>query len=379
MRIAVFVSSHGFGHATRAAAVMEEAFKLEPAVEFQIFSTAPEWLFRDSLSGPYTLHAEEVDAGPVQRDAFLVDPVATAERFAKYLEQLPEHGHELGGRLGELGIDGVLADISPLGVMAGAEAGLPTALLESFTWSQVLDALSGDGTGPGAAARELTQLSEDLVRVERLVHLRIRAEPAVSDPTTPGADLEEDGTIRIPPVARETRVAPEATRRAIGVPDGVPLILLTLGGVGGEFPTRSSLEARRDAFFLVPQGTEWGFGRNVLRLPTRSGYFHPDLVAAADGVVGKLGYSTLAEAHQGRTRYGYLPRPGFAETRFLGEWLDRRGSGIPLPAEGTRTDAWLESLESLLELPEPPEPEEAEPGRLQGARALLHLWGGGSV
>jgi hypothetical protein len=379
MRIAVFISSHGFGHAARTAAVMEEAFELEPSLEFHIFTSAPGWLFRDSLSGPYTLHAEEVDPGPVQLDALRMDPEATAERFSAYLEGLPGRGREFGDRLRGLGIDGVLADISPLGVLAGAEAGLPTALLESFTWSQVLRTLSSEAPDSRESAESLARLSEDLTGLENLVELRIRADPAVSDPSVPVGDDWGGRAIRIPPVARAVRVAPEATRRAIGVPDGMPLVLLTLGGVGGEFPARALLEARPDTFFLVPRGSEWEFGSNVLRLPTRSGYFHPDLVAAADGVVGKLGYSTLAEAHQGRTRYGYFPRRGFTETGYLEGWLAGLGSGIRLPGEAARPDTWLYSLDSLLELQEPPAPEEADPGRLLGARALLLLMGGGAL
>ena len=49
-RIAVFISPHGYGHASRAAAVMAALADLDAAVEFEIFTTVPPWFFRDSLS-----------------------------------------------------------------------------------------------------------------------------------------------------------------------------------------------------------------------------------------------------------------------------------------------------------------------------------------
>jgi hypothetical protein len=47
-RIAYFVSPHGFGHAARAAAVMEALSEIDTGVQFEIFTTVPFWFFRDS-------------------------------------------------------------------------------------------------------------------------------------------------------------------------------------------------------------------------------------------------------------------------------------------------------------------------------------------
>ena len=47
-RIACFISPHGYGHAARAAAVMEAFHYLDPEKEFEIFTSVPEWFFRHS-------------------------------------------------------------------------------------------------------------------------------------------------------------------------------------------------------------------------------------------------------------------------------------------------------------------------------------------
>ena len=70
-------------------------------------------------------------------------------------------------------------------------------------------------------------------------------------------------------------------------------------------------------------GGRRGRAGNVWLLPHRSGFFHPDLVQAADAVVGKIGYSTLAETCRARIPYGFVPRAGFRESAVLGRWLIR--------------------------------------------------------
>ncbi len=52
-RIAYFISPHGFGHAARAAAVMEATYEMDPAIRFEIFTQVPRWFFHDSLSGNF--------------------------------------------------------------------------------------------------------------------------------------------------------------------------------------------------------------------------------------------------------------------------------------------------------------------------------------
>ena len=49
MRIAYFVTPHGFGHAARAAAVMVALQEIDPAIQFDIFTQVPRWFFQDSL------------------------------------------------------------------------------------------------------------------------------------------------------------------------------------------------------------------------------------------------------------------------------------------------------------------------------------------
>ena len=82
--VAFFVSPHGFGHAARAAAVMQELRRLDPEVEILVLTTAPRWFFEDSLQQPFSHFPVLTDVGLVQRDAFVEDlpkTVALLESF----------------------------------------------------------------------------------------------------------------------------------------------------------------------------------------------------------------------------------------------------------------------------------------------------------
>ncbi len=61
MRFAYFISPHGFGHASRASAVMNQIGRLDPSVSFDIYTTVPEWFFEESMNLPFRYQAVKVD------------------------------------------------------------------------------------------------------------------------------------------------------------------------------------------------------------------------------------------------------------------------------------------------------------------------------
>ena len=84
-RLAFFVSPHGFGHATRACAVMAAIRTVRPAVGFEIFTLTPRWLFERSLGKNYTYHELLTDVGLVQLDPLREDLSQTIASLDAYL------------------------------------------------------------------------------------------------------------------------------------------------------------------------------------------------------------------------------------------------------------------------------------------------------
>ncbi|HIJ20468.1 MAG TPA: hypothetical protein HPP58_05415, partial [Deltaproteobacteria bacterium] len=108
----------------------------------------------------------------------------------------------------------------------------------------------------------------------------------------------------------------------------------------------------KGVFFVAPGGADAAnVEDNVILLPHRSDFFHPDLIAASDAVVGKAGYSTLAEVSRAGAPFGYVKRPHFRESDVLGVYMEARGNAIPIHPEEFENGRWISRLDQLLSLP----------------------------
>jgi hypothetical protein len=109
------------------------------------------------------------------------------------------------------------------------------------------------------------------------------------------------------------------------------MVLLSMGGLAGQSNYQMPLPDTHDTIFVIPGGSEsLQRSGNVIRLPSKMEYRHPDLVSAADVVIGKVGYSTLAEVYQAGTAFGYLTRDDFRESPILANFIDRHIPSIKL-------------------------------------------------
>ncbi|MHB8837126.1 MAG: hypothetical protein ACYC9Y_15660 [Candidatus Methylomirabilia bacterium] len=353
-RIACFITPHGYGHAARAAAVIGALGDLVPGLVPHLFTTVPRWFFSESLRLDFSLHRLESDVGLIQRGPLGENLPATVERLGVLYPPDRALVSRLAGRLSRLGCRLVLCDISPLGIAVAAAAGLPCVLVENFTWGWIYR---------GCTVREpgllpFAGILDDLVA---LADLRLQAQPACE----PAA-----GAVRVGPISRRPRAARAAVRAALGIAARKPAVLVTMGGIPhGGFAVQPLLAAPGVEFILAGAARRQRRVGNVLLLPHRTGLFHPDLVAAADAVVGKIGYSTVAETCRSRIPYGFVPRTGFRESAVLARWLVDRGRGLRIDPAAFASGEWVHRIPELLALGRP---EERFPdGARQAAKLIL--------
>ena len=74
------------------------------------------------------------------------------------------------------------------------------------------------------------------------------------------------------------------------------MVVVTMGGVGWQDDALQATLGRDDPWVVIPGSPQRAQRGRLIHLPAQSEFYHPDLIHAADVVVGKLGYSTLAEA-----------------------------------------------------------------------------------
>lgn len=358
-RVAAFVSPHGFGHAARAAAILEALGARLPGLELDLWTTVPEWFYRESLTPRFRYRPLVCDLGMVQRSPVEEDLPATVLGLERWWTAVEKHHlREVTGVLSAERCDLVICDIAPLGLVAAREAGVPSVLLENFTWDWIYAPLVEAEPG-------LSPWVERFRAWFALAGLRIQLEP-VSVPVT--------GAVAVAPVARAPRAARLAVRQRLEVEAGQALVLVSLGGIEHRLVRLAPLAAHSNAVFVLPGAADSERREGNLRLlPHHSPIHHPDLVAGADVVVGKLGYSTVAEAHASGARMLYVPRPGFRESAVLEAFVRRHLPAAEISWEELETGRWVERLTALLATPR------AEPQPSRGAEvaadAIARWWG----
>ncbi|MEO1368538.1 MAG: hypothetical protein AAFX50_15295, partial [Acidobacteriota bacterium] len=258
---------------------------------------------------------------------------ATAERLRALFEAPDSIVDPIARALDDVAPGLVVCDISPWGLEAARRRGLPTVLIENFTWDWIYRGY-GDPRLDDAADR-----FGALFRADR--HLRL--EPFCG---------ELGDAAAVPPVARPPRRGRAEVRRALGVADDASMALVTMGGVPWHFDdVEAQLAARSGERVLVIAGGAPDMrhlGRCVL-IPHRSDFYHPDLVAAADLVVGKLGYSTVAEVAESGRAFLYVPRPRFRESPALEAWVERHLAARAFSPADLGAPDWLARLDRALE------------------------------
>jgi hypothetical protein len=355
--LAAFVTPHGFGHAARACAVLEALGERRP-LRVELFTTVPEWFFGDSLTVPFGYHAVRTDVGLVQRDALDEDLGATVRALDAFLPWSPEWIAGLAAQALGLGCAAVLSDIAPLGIAVAKAAGLPSALVENFTWDWIYDSYGAREPGLQPHARELAVWFD-------AADLHIQTTPVCRPRAT---------SLRVAPVGRLPRRSRVEVRRQLGVAPGQRAVLVTMGGIPWDYGALVAGGGPRlpvDVVLVVPGGAPEPRHLPWARLlPFHSALYHPDLVAACDAVVGKLGYSTLAECWGSGVPFGYVPRDGFAESPVLAAAVDEAGAGVAVSAASLRSADW-EWLATVLALPRLPAGRPRGNGAAASALATL--------
>lgn len=342
-RLAVLCSAHGLGHLTRQLAIGAELERAGARLCF--FTAAPPAVVHETLPGaevrPWT-----IDVGVVQRDSVREDVEATAAALA--LRCAEPHIDALAAAL--RGLDGVVVDTAPVGLEAAARAELPSVAVGSFTWPWIY--------------RRYPALEGFAARLEAMQ----RPHPAVE--ILPGPGLAGFASIR-----RRGWVGRAGVRRALGLAGRV--VLVSFGGFG-----------LTDVDRLLPRlpGVTWALAPPMRPLDRPDCAFladlpYPDLVASADAVLTKPGYSILVEAALAGTPLCWVSRGAFPEAPWLEAAMAARGDqplGRAGPGEGPEASPArvAEALEALWRAPRPP-PLPAQ-AAADVARDALELLGIGS-
>lgn len=332
-----FITHHGYGHAARSASVIQALLSRRPGARFRLYTRVPSAFFRQGLPAASVQVCDCVtDVGLVQPTPIREDLPATVERLDRFLPFDPEIVNRLAAELTAHQCRVVVADIAPLGIAVGKAAGLPTVLIENFTWDWIYREYVRDHP---SLAPHITYLREVTAAADH----HIQTEPFCA---------VREGALSVPPVCRPPRTPRDSIRQELRIPDDANLVMIAMGGVPDRYPFVDALAEHERCHFVAPCAIDSISCRgNVTLLPHHSRFYHPDLVHAADAIVAKAGYSTLAEVYHAGLPFGYILRDTFPETPPFEHYLRRHFDGIRIRPEEFYGGRWIRRIPELLSLP----------------------------
>jgi len=334
LQIAFFVSHHGLGHAARAAAVMDALHRIDASIHFDIFSQTPNWFFEQSLSGSFAVHPMKTDIGLVQESPLHVDLVHTIQALDEFLPYDTLQIERLSQWLKHRDCRLVMCDISPMGIAVAQKGGFPSLLIENFTWDWIYEGYFKKEDRIKKHGRYLGTLFEG-------ADYHIQTEPICRP---------DSAELITRPVSRKPRTPVARIRKALDISAGHPSVLITMGGIPEAFRFEERLKRKKDFLFIITGGAaSLQRDQNVVRLPHRS-VFHPDLVHAVDAVVGKVGYSTLAEIYWAGVPFGFIERSDFRESPVLADYIRKNMPGLAIAEAQFQNGNWISELDQLLAL-----------------------------
>ena len=302
--LAVYVSGHGFGHATRTAEVLRAVRERAPRLSVTVCTQAPASLFEAVVSQPLSVRRVECDVGLVQKDALTIDEAATADAVGRFLAGWSERVASEARWLRAAGASVVLGDIPPLAFAAAAAAGLPSFGLANFSWDWIYAHIGVRQPLLREAAQHAALAYRDAGLLLRLPFAGdLAAFPRIED---------------VPLVVRRPAVGKAEARRRLGL-DERPVVLISFGGLGLPGFELAAFDGLREYQLLLT--TRVGEVRNLRRLESvdlaATGLDYPDLIGAADVVLSKPGYGIVTDCIGAGTRLVYTDRGDFPEYEVL--------------------------------------------------------------
>ncbi len=349
------ISGHGLGHAAQVVPVLNELGRLRPGLRAILRTQVPAWFFQDRLTTSWVHSPAQQDIGCVQRGPLQIDVAATWEAHARFHAGWEHTVQEEVQAIQATRPSLVLSDISYLAIEAGAAAGIPAVGLCNLSWDQVLEPLAQPGRPDQRDAVALIQ------RAYAHADLLLRPAPGLALPAF-------SKIVDIGPIASPLAPDPSALRRAIGAAPTERIVVVGFGGIALETLPFEQLEQLAGYRFIVggtvPNRCLRSVAASKLAMPFGA------LLAAADLIVTKPGYSTVVEAVALGKSVIYVRRYNFVDEQTLVDYLHRYGRAVEMATRDFADGRWEPALAAALTAPAAQVQAPAPLGAAEAARIL---------
>ncbi|WOG85756.1 hypothetical protein DCAR_0104949 [Daucus carota subsp. sativus] len=332
---AYYVTGHGFGHATRVTEVVRHLILAGHVVH--VVTGAPDFVFTTEIQSPrLILRKVLLDCGAVQADALTVDRLASLEKYSEtavaprdsILETEVQWLHSIKADL-------VVSDVVPVACRAAADAGIRSVCVTNFSWDFIYAEYV---MAAGYHHRSIVwQIAEDYSHCEFLIRLPGYCPmPAFRD------------VIDVPLVVRRLHKPRKEVRKELGIAEDVKLVILNFGGQPAGWKLKE--ESLPSGWLCLVCGSleDQVLPPNFIKLA--KDVYTPDLIAASDCMLGKIGYGTVSEALAYKLPFVFVRRDYFNEEPFLRNMLEYFQGGVEMIRRDLLTGQWRPYLERAVTL-----------------------------
>lgn len=328
MKIAYYITSHGYGHALRSAVICN---KFSRNIELIFRTKVPEEFFRQEVFRPFTCAPAEFDCGCIQSDGVTIDIERTvavySERAGINAKILPDEAQWCVDNK----IDGIVGDIVPFAFEVAHVAGIPSIAVTNFTWWDIYEEYC-------SAFPQFSSYVEEIKRQYGLANLLLELTSAM-----PMEYFKKRK--RVGPVGRVGNKICDRLRSKFSLGSDKHLALIYTGNFGMNTMDWNKLEQFKDWEFLGLYPLP-GTPSNYHGI-SKQDFRYQDCIASVDLMISKIGYGVYAECLLNGTLILYLPREGFAEYPVLDRAIVEWGGGICLPKNDFYGLNWEDALKKI--------------------------------
>ncbi|KAL3502183.1 hypothetical protein ACH5RR_036632 [Cinchona calisaya] len=332
---AYYVTGHGFGHATRVVEVVRHL--IDAGHDVHVVTGAPDFVFTTEIQSP-RLFVRKVllDCGAVQADALTVDRLASLEKYSE--TAVVPRDSILATEvewLNSIKADLVVSDVVPVACRAATDAGIRSVCVTNFSWDFIYAEYV---MAAGIHHRSIVwQIAEDYSHCEFLIRLPGYCPmPAFRD------------VIDVPLVVRRLHKPREQIRKELGIGEDVKVVILNFGGQPAGWKLKEEYLPPGWLCLVCGASDSQELPPNFIKLA--KDVYTPDLIAASDCMLGKIGYGTVSEALAYKLPFVFVRRDYFNEEPFLRNMLEHYQGGVEMIRRDLLTGHWKPYLERAMTL-----------------------------
>ncbi|KAG5554388.1 hypothetical protein RHGRI_012048 [Rhododendron griersonianum] len=354
---AYYVTGHGFGHATRVVEVVRHL--IYAGHDVHVVTGAPDFVFTTEIQSPKLfLRKLVLDCGAVQADALTVDRLASLEKYSEtaVVPRASILATEVEW-LNSIKADLVVSDVVPVACRAAADAGIRSVCVTNF---RVCDGSRSSSSNNSLAVPAFRDVMDVPLVVRRLHKSRKELiDDSKEEQRVIWKLKSNDGTLKLTkynhyvsliswilqngPTKRDNEV-----RKELGIGDDVKVVILNFGGQPGGWNLKEDCLPSGWLCLVCGASDDQNLPSNFIKLAKAA--YTPDLIAASDCMLGKIGYGTVSEALAYKLPFVFVRRDYFNEEPFLRNMLEYYQGGVEMIRRDLLTGRWKPYLERAISL-----------------------------